>query len=115
MKSLGIGVLSLLFLATFLTPPVASAYRGDSNVSGPDCNPERHEAMMVAFGNNDYNSWKNLMSGKGRVTQVVTEQNFARFAEAHKLMQEGDIEGAKAIRSELGLGQNNGWGKNVNR
>ena len=68
------------------------AYRGDPNVQGPNYNPERHEAMTKAFENNDYNTWKELMQGKGRVTQVVNEENFARFAEAHKLALEGKTE-----------------------
>jgi len=44
------------------------------------------------------------MSGKGRVTQVVTQENFARFGEAHELTEEGKLDEAKAIRQELGLG-----------
>ena len=29
------------------------------------------------------------MNGKGRVAEVVNEGNFARFAEAHQLAEEG--------------------------
>jgi hypothetical protein len=99
------------------------AYRGDPNVQGPNYSPERHEAMTQAFENNDYNAWKELMQGKGRVTQVVNESNFARFAEAHKLALGGKTEEAKSIRTELGLGLRNGsgqgqgmgYGRNANR
>ena len=99
------------------------AYRGDPNVQGPNYSPERHEAMTKAFENNDYNAWKELMQGKGRVTQAVNEGNFARFAEAHKLALEGKTEEAKSIRTELGLGLRNGsgqgqgmgYGRNANR
>jgi len=113
---LGAGVL-------FTTTSGVLAYRGDPNVQGPNYSPERHEAMTKAFENNDYNSWKELMQGKGRVTQVVNEGNFARFAEAHKLALEGKTEEAKSIRAELGLGLRNGsgqgqemgYGRNANR
>jgi len=86
---------------------LAEAYQGDPSIQGPSYTAERHEAMTQAFENNDYNAWKELMSGKGRVTQVITEENFARFAEAHQLAQEGKLDEAKAIRQELGLGLGN--------
>jgi hypothetical protein len=101
---LGTGVL-------LVTASGALAYRGDPNVQGPNYSPERHEAMTKAFENKDYNAWKELMQGKGRVTQVVNEGNFARFAEAHKLALEGKTEEAKNIRTELGLGLRNGSGQ----
>jgi hypothetical protein len=83
----------------------AFAYQGDSNVQGPNYSPERHTAMTAAFETGNYNSWKELMSGKGRVTQIINETNFTKFAEAHKLAVNGDVAGASTIRAELGLGQ----------
>jgi len=101
----------------------AFAYRGDPGVTGPNYTPERHEAITKAFENNDYNAWKTQMQGKGRVTQVINEGNFARFAEMHRLNLAGDTEGAAKIRTELGLGlrngsgygQGSGYGRNANR
>jgi len=81
----------------------ALAYQGDYTQKGPNCTPERHEAMTAAFANQDYNAWQELMTGKGRVAQVVNESNFNRFAEAHQLALNGDYEGADTIRKELGL------------
>lgn len=89
----------------------ASAYQGDPNVKGPNYTAERHSAMTKAFENNDYNAWKELMAGRGRVTQVVNEGNFSRFSEAHKLALEGKTDEAKKIRTELGLGLKNGAGQ----
>jgi len=51
---------------------------------------------------------------------VITEENFARFAEAHRLALEGKTDEANQIRAELGLGQGQrngdgqgrGYGKN---
>ena len=67
--------------------------------------------MTQAFENNDYNAWKEQMQGKGRVTQVVNEGNFTRFAEAHELALEGKTDEADQIRQELGLGLGNGSGQ----
>lgn len=103
---IGLGTAAVLFA----TPKVL-AYRGDPAVQGPSFSPERHEAMTQAFNNNDYNAWKELMQGKGRVTEIVNEGNFARFSEMHKLMLEGKTDEANQIRAELGLGQGNGYGR----
>ena len=81
----------------------AFAYQGDYTKEGPNCTAERHEAMEKAFGGNDYTAWENLMQGKGRVTQVVNQDNFAEFAQAHTLVEEGKYAEANAIRKELGL------------
>ena len=85
-----------------------SAYQGDYSQAGPNCTPEKHEIMETAFENNDYDAWLEQMAGRGRVTQVVTPDNFAQFAEAHRLGQAGDKDGADAIRAELGLRTSNG-------
>jgi hypothetical protein len=68
--------------------------------------------MVEAFANKDYSAWKNLMLSRGRVTQVITEANFATFAEAHQLALEGKTAEALKIRQELGLGLHNGSGRN---
>ncbi len=98
-----------------LFPQQAFAYRGDPLVQGPNFSEERHEAMASAFETNDYNAWKELMQGKGRVLQVINEQNFSRFAEAHRLELEGKKDDAMKIREELGLGYNNGSGQRMGR
>jgi hypothetical protein len=85
-----------------------AAYQGDYTVKGPETSPERHTAMEKAFDNNDYQAWKELMGDRGRVTEVITEANFTKFAEAHRLAEAGDYAGADAIRAELGLRTRNG-------
>ena len=103
-KSIVLGATALVLGGLVMSSRLAEAYQGDPSVQSPNCTAERHEVMEQAFESNDYNAWKELMSGKSRATQVVTEENFARFAEAHELAEEGDLDGAKAIRQELGLG-----------
>ncbi len=108
-KLLG-GAFALAIAAVAIASP-SLAYRGDPSVQGPDCSDERHEIMEKAFQDNNYENWKELMNGNGRVTQVVNADNFARFAEAHKLAEEDNLEEAKTIRAELGLGLKNGSGR----
>lgn len=111
-KTLGLGALAL-FLGVAGVSATALAYRGDATVKGPNYTEERHEAMEKAFENKDYNAWKNLMQGKGNVTRVVTEENFAKFAEVHELMEEGKTAEAQKLRQELGLGLHSGAGKGM--
>ncbi len=106
-----LGATALVLGGLALSSRFVEAYQGDPSVRGPNCTAERHEAMTQAFENNDYNAWKEQMQGRGRVTQVVNEGNFARFAEAHKLALEGKTDEANQIRQELGLGQRNGSGR----
>lgn len=101
-----LGVATLVSVGAFVGS--ADAYRGDYTQKGLNCTAERHEQMEQAFENNDYNAWQELMNGRGRVTQVVNEQNFHQFAEAHRLAEQGDYDGADKIRGELGLRTRNG-------
>ena len=110
-KGIVLGVLGLAIAGAAAYSTGALAYRGDSNQKGPNYTPERHEQMEKAFENKDYNAWKNLMNGRGRVSEAVNENNFNRFSEMHKLMEEGKTDEANKIRQELGLGQGKGNGQ----
>jgi len=81
------------------------AYQGNPEVQGPNYSPERHKAMETSLEEGNYRAWEELMGDRGRVAEVVTEENFAKFAQAHKLVEQGDLEGAREIREELGLNQ----------
>ena len=108
---LGLTALALGTGVIFTTASSVLAYRGDPAVTGPNYTAERHEAMENAFETKDYTSWKNLMGDKGRVTQVVNKDNFAKFAEAHQLAEDGKLVEANQIRTELGLNLHNGSGR----
>lgn len=110
--TLGLGALALVLGLTAISANSVFAYRGDSTVQGPNYSTGRHTEMEKAFADNDYSVWKDLMQNRGRVTQIVTEENFANFAEAHELMEAGNTEEAKKIHQEIGLGLKNGSGRN---
>jgi len=107
-----LGTLALVLGVTAISVNPALAYRGDITVKGPNYSTERHTAMLKIFENKDYNAWKKLMQNQGRVTQIINETNFAKFAEAHSLALQGKTVEAQKIRQELGLGLQNGLGKN---
>ena len=103
-KKIILGVSALAVAAsTLILAKSVFAYRGDYTQKGPDCTPERHEAMEQAFEDNDYQAWEKLRNGRGRVSEIINEDNFARFTEAHRLAEEGNYEEVDKIRQELGL------------
>jgi hypothetical protein len=107
--ALGLGVLAIIGIAGLSASDVF-AYQGDPTVKGPNYSADRHTAMEQVFENKDYNAWKGLMTGNGRVMQIINKDNFAKFAEAHDLAEQGKTLEAQKIRQELGLGLNNGSG-----
>jgi len=110
---LGLGTLALVLGFSGVIASSAMAYRGDMTIKGPNYSAEREVAMEKAFETNDYVAWKALMQNQGRVTQVINKDNFAKFSEAHKLAEAGDMAGAQKIRQELGLGLKNGSGQGL--
>jgi hypothetical protein len=111
--SVFLGLTALVMGGALFVPQTVLAYRGDLSVKGPNYTAERHTAMEKAFETKDFNAWKALMAGRGRVVQVVNAQNFTKFAQAHTLAEQGNLAEAKKIRAELGLGLQNrsGMGK----
>ena len=107
-KSIKLGGAFAVVMATAFTLSSAMAYQGDYTKEGPNSSSERHTAMTEAMESNNYAAWSELMSDRGRVAKVVNAENFAQFIEARRLGQAGDIEGADAIRKELGLRTSNG-------
>ncbi len=102
--------LTAAFASAAITAGVTSAYHGDPNVHGPNYTPERHEAMEQAFENKDFEAWKKLHNGRGRISQVIdSQEKFEKFAKARQLMLAGKTDEANSIRSELGLGNGHGW------
>lgn len=105
-----LGALLITWLLWALLVSWVSAYKWDPSVQWPNYTAERHDAMENAFETKNYQAWATLMEGKWNVTNVITADNFSKFAEAHELAENGDLEGAKAIRTELGLWLKNGSG-----
>ncbi len=81
------------------------AYQGNPDIKGLEYSSERHDAMEKAMEEGDYEAWKELMNNKGKVTQVIDEENFDKFVEIYNLAEEGKFEEARVMKEELGLNQ----------
>jgi hypothetical protein len=107
-KTLLLAGLAILVTGTAVAA-TTMAYQGDYSKKGRNYSVEREAQMTTAMNNGDYQAWSNLMNGKGAATKI-NKDNFAKFAEAWKLGQQGKTAEAAAIRKELGLGAGNGAG-----
>ncbi len=107
-KALIIGGAGLIALVVTAGLAASSfAYQGDMSRERPSHASPRHEAIAAVMTTGDYNAWKELMANKGRMSELINEDNFSQFVQAHELMMNGDITQAQAIRADLGLGQGN--------
>lgn len=64
---------------------------------------EQHEAMKTALEANDYEAFVKAIADSPLAEKITSEADFAKLAEAHQLMKDGDRDGAKEIMKELGL------------
>ncbi len=102
----------------FLTAGALSTYAfrgGGGGKGGPNFDSEKNQAIQESLENGDYNTWKELVADTPMANENITEENFARFAEMHKLMQEGNREEAEALREELGLPEKGGFGPKMRK
>lgn len=93
-------------------PRASAAWWGGG--SKHHCDDERHAAVEKSLAEKNYQAWVELMANR-RVARVITEDTFPRFAEMHRLQEEGKWEEAHAIREELGLGKNGRGGHHGGR
>ncbi len=107
-----IAILSLLIISAGLSS-TALAYMSEP---GNSINETVHEQLINAINNRDYNEWlrireENNLPTRGRIFQVINEDNFDTFAKMHDAMTSGNTELANQYRAELGLGLRNGNGR----
>lgn len=61
------------------------------------------QAIETALEAGDYQAWVEAMGEDRPMTQNITADNFAKFAEMHQAMKSGDTEKAQTIADELDL------------
>lgn len=65
---------------------------------------EAWQASRDAIDAKDYTAWLEALGENNKISEIInTEEKFLKLAEAHELMKNGDFDGAKEIRNELGL------------
>jgi hypothetical protein len=64
---------------------------------------ETRDAIRAAVEANDYDAFKTAAAGTPLIEAVDTEEDFARFIEAHTLREDGKWDEAKVILDDLGI------------
>lgn len=100
--SIALAVVSLAGVGIF------AANAANNGFGSPWASQEKADAVQKAIENKDYSAWKGAMSDmmSERMNSKfsrITPDNFGKFSEMHKLMQEGKFEEAQKIREELGM------------
>lgn len=105
-------ILTLLALTIVISVGTVFAYKGDPTQTGPFYDEEKHEAMLKAFEQNDYDAWYELMTQDGRYPKIlekINEDNFETFVELRQARLEHDTDKIQELEQELGLNQ--GFGR----
>ena len=74
-------------------------------------NNQRHRDVLEALENEDFSAWKQAVESMPKSTDYITEDNFSRYVEMHKMMMEGDADAAREIADELGIPMGPGNGR----
>ncbi len=67
---------------------------------------EHREEVREAVEEGDYEAFKEAVAGLPLADKITSEADFNLLVEAHELRQAGDLEAAKEIMDQLGLGSN---------
>lgn len=111
MKKIALGAMAIATIGIVAGSGVVSAYQGDPTKEGPNHDADLHDLKTEAFDSKDYAVWRDLMEQQGstgRVLEVVNEENFNLFVQAHDAAESGNMELANELRAELGLNNGNG-------
>jgi hypothetical protein len=117
-KNILLGMLAI-FVISVASLGLVIAYRGNSQVQGPNYDVDVHEQLEAAIEAGDYNAWvqireDNNLPMRGRMFQVINAENFDKYVELHEANTAGDTAKADAIKAELGLGQGKSRNKQSN-
>lgn len=100
----GLGVFAVVALAGSTLVSAANSNGQLKGMMSGRSSEENRIQMDEAIESGNYQTFKELTNNKGRIADIITEENFPKFVQMHNLMKEGKFEEAKVIRQELGLG-----------
>ena len=104
-----LGFFTIFLISTIALMGITYAYRENPSDLSPNYSSEVHEQLKVAIESGDYNEWlrireENDLPTHGRMFQVISKDNFAKYRDLHNANLAGDIDTANSIKAELGLG-----------
>lgn len=97
--------ISIAFLTIILSGGISTGVLSASDSDSDDKVYTQQEAVLTAFENDDYDSWKKIISKKGGACRVISKNDFEKFIAARQAVRSGDYEKAielsRKIENEL--------------
>jgi hypothetical protein len=106
--------ISIAFLTVIFSSGLSAGYIDNDRDKGQNKrNLSRQEAILEAFENNDYQSWKKVVAKQGKIAKVVNERDFKKFIEARYAARSGNYKQAIRIAKDLEISLKNKMGQNL--
>lgn len=105
-KIISLTAMSLVLGSTMATANAANSVTARlQKPAGFSIENDDRQAARAAIESGDFAAWVAAVESGGnrQLLEMVTADNFSRYAEAVKLREAGDAEGARTILEELGL------------
>jgi len=93
--------LNIAFLTFLLTGGMTSGFFAAEIDGQRNDVLNQEERLLSAFENDDYESWKKIVSKKSNIHNVVEKNDFETFVEARKSARSGDYEKAIELTEKL--------------
>ena len=110
MKKTHYAIVAMLGLLITTAVVGITSFAATDNAIKPDWKAQHQEMRQIMIDGN-YEAWSQSMQEKvtylrqhaDELEGSINQETFNKLQEAHQLMQDGDIEGAKTIFEELGI------------
>jgi hypothetical protein len=117
-KKTTVGVVMFAFIVLSIGAFAYQGINGQKNFQNID--EDVRNQMQEALSNNDYAEWIRIKEetsvSSGRVSEVITEENFQIFNEMHEAKLAGDFDKVWELKEQLGIGRmGKGSGKGMGR
>jgi hypothetical protein len=94
MQKYKMAAISIAFLAIVLSGGLTAGIVSADDGEEGRYSLSREERILTAFENNDYDTWKKIVSGKRSAYNVITREDFGRFVAARQAVRAGEYDRA---------------------
>lgn len=102
--ALNIAILTMI-LSSGLTSRTISLARADldldTEIIQTESSNEQKEKIIIAFENNDFETWQKLIGSRNQLGKIIDENGFNKFIEARNAARDGNYEEAISITESL--------------
>lgn len=90
---------AIAFLTIILSAGICTGIGSKENRSKNELSQQ--EAILVAFEDGDYDTWRRIISRKGEAYNAISEEEFNKFVKARRAARSGDYDLAINLSAEV--------------